>query len=65
MLLLYLQHSHFLGSTQNYILQLSEKINKLEARTTGLNIERINSDLAQVKDENDALVKLIQTKMKK
>lgn len=48
------------GSTQNQTLQLSEKINKLEARTTSLNIERINSDLAQVKEENEALMKLLQ-----
>ena len=52
------------GSTQNQTLQLSEKINKLEARTTTLNIERINTDLAQVKEENEVLLKLLQAKSK-
>jgi len=48
------------GSTQNQTLQLSEKINKLETRTTSLNIERINADLAQVKEENEELIKFLQ-----
>jgi hypothetical protein len=52
------------GSTQNQTLQLSEKINKLEARTTTLNIERINTDLAQVKEENEVLIKFLQAKSK-
>jgi len=48
------------GGTQNQTLQLSDKINKLETRTTTLNLERINSELSKVKEENETLVKLLQ-----
>jgi len=41
-------------------LQLEEKIDKLDARTTSLNMERISTDLNQVKEENEALQKKIQ-----
>eukprot|EP01126_Amoeba_proteus_P055628 TRINITY_DN6922_c0_g2_i4.p1 TRINITY_DN6922_c0_g2~~TRINITY_DN6922_c0_g2_i4.p1 ORF type:complete len:491 (-),score=138.30 TRINITY_DN6922_c0_g2_i4:250-1722(-) len=43
------------GTTTNQALQLGEKINKLEARTTSLNMERINEDLKQVREENQRL----------
>jgi len=53
------------GAAQNQTLQLSDKINKLETRTTTLNIERINQDMADVKQENEALIEQIQAAMSK
>lgn len=44
--------SEKMGSTRNNILNLSEKITKIQTRTSTLNLQTMISDLASVKSEN-------------
>lgn len=47
------------GNTRNDVLNLNEKILKIQTRTSALNHETMNKDLAQVKDENKLLVEKV------
>jgi len=49
------------GQTRNNVLNLEAKIDQIQLRTSSLNTERLDKDLAEVKEENAAL----QTKLKK
>jgi len=50
------------GQASNAALNLDEKIEKLEQRTTTLNSDRIGEDLKQVKEENAKLLAQYQAK---
>lgn len=45
-----------IGSCQNIILDLREKVTQMEERTNALNIERVQKDLEEIKKENKALL---------
>lgn len=47
------------GSTKNDILNLNEKILKIQTRTSALNYDTIQNDLNQVRDENRLLIEKI------
>jgi chromosome segregation ATPase len=49
------------GQARNNVLNLDAKIEQIQLRTNSLNTERLEKDLAEVKEENQAL----QTKLKK
>lgn len=50
------------GAASNAALNLEERIEKLEQRTTTLNSDRLAEDLRQVKEENAKLMAQLQAK---
>eukprot|EP01123_Difflugia_compressa_P011315 TRINITY_DN4476_c0_g1_i1.p1 TRINITY_DN4476_c0_g1~~TRINITY_DN4476_c0_g1_i1.p1 ORF type:complete len:152 (-),score=46.00 TRINITY_DN4476_c0_g1_i1:79-534(-) len=44
------------GQAANASLHLTDKIDKLQARTTALNMQQIEEDLRQVREENQKLI---------
>ena len=49
------------GQTRNNVLNLDAKIEQIQLRTNSLNTERVEKDLAEVREENQTL----QAKLKK